>query len=196
MRDRIPQALPRAPPSFGACGGARAHTRTSPQHRSRPGYAGTWQRPGRQAARARYARSHPASSNARATVLWRVWWRAHRHSHPPATPLRANRAGLHRKPSETPKPSTRREDTGRHAFASIQTFTDLYRRDSAAIPREPPARATVCKTKRKALHSRPKTAPETGAITARKSLHSAKTPIALLCRRSNDHADILFLALF
>ena len=40
MRDRIPPALPRAPPSFGACGGARTHTRASPQHRSRPGYAG------------------------------------------------------------------------------------------------------------------------------------------------------------
>jgi hypothetical protein len=52
------------------------------------------------------------------------------------------------------------------------------------------------KTKRKALHSRPKTAPESGAITARKSLHSAKTPIALLCRRSNDHADVLFLGAF
>jgi len=83
--------------------------------------------PSGQAARARYARSHPASSTARATVLWRVRWRAHRHSHPPATPLRANRAGLHRKPPETPKPSTRRRiraGTLSLLYRPLQTFTE------------------------------------------------------------------------
>ena len=100
MRDRIPPALPRAPPSFGACGGARTHTRTGPQHRSRPGYAGAWRRPGRQAARACHARSHPTSSTARATVLWRVWWRARPHPYRPAAsfapggPQRASRPRL------------------------------------------------------------------------------------------------------
>jgi hypothetical protein len=88
------------------------------------------------------------------------------------------------------------QPVGRYGQARFRFYTDLYRRDSATTPREPPVRATMCQTKRKALHSRPKTAPESGAIVARKSLHSAKTPIALLCHRSNDHADVLFLALF
>jgi hypothetical protein len=83
--------------------------------------------PGGQAAHARYARSHPASSTARATVLWRVWWRAHRQPYQPATALRANRTGLHRKPSETPKPSTRREiraGTLSLLYRPLQVFTE------------------------------------------------------------------------
>ena len=36
MRDLIPPALTRAPPSYGACGGARTGTRTRPQRRYAP----------------------------------------------------------------------------------------------------------------------------------------------------------------
>jgi len=140
MRDRIPPALPRAPPSFGACGGARTHTRASPQHRSRPGYAGAWQRPGRQAARACHARSHPASSTARATVLWRVWWRAHPHPCQPAAsfaPRLCRRLATPRQASRPRLPC---------AIASRQLYRARHRPLARVVARAPtpvPARNAV-----------------------------------------------------
>ena len=116
----------------------------------------------------------------RAHRLRRVWWRAHRHPCQPATPLRANRAGLHRKPSETPKPSTRREiraGTLSLLYRTPRTFTEEI------APRRPgnrphPRQCVRLSVKLYTLDR--KTAPETGAITAIKSLHSAKTAITLL----------------
>jgi len=61
----------------------------------------------------------------------RVWWRAHRHSSPPATPLRADLVRPRRKPAETPKPSIRR---GRYGQARFRFFPDLSRSDNAATP--------------------------------------------------------------
>ena len=140
MRDRTPQALPRAPPSFGACGGARTHTRTGPQHRSRPGYAGAWQRPGRQAARACHARSHPTSSTARATVLWRVWWRAHPHPYQPAASFAP---GLYRRLA-TPRQASRPRLPC--AIASRQLYRARHRPLARVVARAPtpvPARSIV-----------------------------------------------------
>ena len=97
-RDRIPPALPRAPPSFGACGGARTHTRTGPQRRYAPGGSQRASRP-----RPLRARSHPTSSTARATVLWRVWWRAHPHPYQPAASFAP---GLYRRLA-TPRQASR-----------------------------------------------------------------------------------------
>ena len=123
MRDRIPPALPRAPPSFGACGGARTHTRTGPQHRSRPGYAGAWQRPGRQAARACHARSHPTSSTARATVLWRVWWRAHPHPYQPQHRSRQDYTGAWQRPD---RQAARARHARSHPAGPTARATVLY----------------------------------------------------------------------
>ena len=85
-RLNTPPALPRALPSYGACGSARTHTRTSPQHRSAPrSITGDLATP-RQAS---CPRLHCAISSRKLyrarTVRWRVWLRAHPHPYQPAT---------------------------------------------------------------------------------------------------------------
>ncbi len=122
------------------------------------------------------------ASALRARTVRQSVWCQRRRPYPPATPFRANRAELHGKPSQ--RRSTRQPIGGEIRAGTLsllyRPLQTLYRRESATTTRNRPHAASMWKTKRKAVHSRPKTAPETGAITARKSSHPAKTPIAPL----------------